>query len=140
MAELPGGLSQFIIFGVLPVQKNGEGMSNILILGMTEFFLVLFLVLAYMIKVKGRVEIIAGYEAARVKDKKGLADFVGNSLIILAVSACIAFIFEIVNPVSEFLIFMFFASVVVPVVGIATFLRSREFFKKEVPEKKVSQP
>ncbi len=115
-------------------------MSNILILGMTEFFLILFLVLAYMIKVKGRVEMIAGYDAARVKNKKGLADFVGNSLIILAASAFIAFIFEVVNPASEFLIFMVFASVVVPIVGIATFLKSRKFFKKAVPEKKATQP
>jgi len=114
-------------------------MSNILILGMTEFFLILFLVLAYMIKVKGRIEIIAGYDAARVKNKKGLADLVGNSLIILAASAFIAFIFEIVNPASEFLIFMVFASVVVPIVGIATFLKSRKFFGKEVPQKKTPQ-
>ena len=115
-------------------------MSNILILGMTEFFLILFLVLAYMIKAKGRVEIIAGYDAARVKNKKGLADFVGNSLIILAASAFIAFIFEVVNPASEFLIFMVFASVVVPIVGIATFLKSRKFFKKDVSQKKAPQP
>ena len=115
-------------------------MANILILGMTEFFLILFLVLAYMIKFKGRVEIIAGYETARVKNKKGLADFVGNSLLILAASAFIAFIFEVVNPDSEFLIFMFFASVVVPIVGIATFLKSRTFFKKDISEKRTPQP
>jgi hypothetical protein len=115
-------------------------MSNILILGMTEFFLILFLVLAYMIKAKGRVEIIAGYDAARVKNKKGLADFVGNSLIILAASAFIAFIFEVVNPDSEFLIFMVFASVVVPVVGIATFLKSRKFFSGKPSQKKAPQP
>jgi hypothetical protein len=115
-------------------------MSNILILGMTEFFLILFLVLAYMIKAKGRVEIIAGYDAARVKNKKGLADFVGNSLIILAVSAFVAFIFEIVNPDSEFLIFMVFASMVVPIVGIATFWKSRKFFGSDVSKKKTPQP
>ena len=111
-------------------------MSNILILGMTEFFFVLFLVLAYMIKFKGRVEIIAGYDATRVKNKKGLADFVGNSLLILAASAFIAFVFEIANPTGEFLTFMIFASVIVPVVGIATFFWSLRFFKKEVPKKK----
>ena len=115
-------------------------MSNILILGMTEFFFILFLVLAYMIKAKGRVEIIAGYDAAKVKNKKGLADFVGNSLIILAVSAFLAFIFEIINPDLEFLIFMVFASMVVPIVGIATFLKSRKFFAKDKPGKKTPQP
>ena len=110
-------------------------MSNILILGMTEFFFFLFLVLTYMIKVQGRVELIAGYDAARVKNKKGLANFVGNSLIILAASAFFAFIFEVVNPASEFLIFMVFASVVVPIVGIVAFWKSRKFFGQEKPKK-----
>jgi len=111
-------------------------MSNILILGMTEFFLILFFVLAYMIKFKGRIEIIAGYDAAKVKNKKGLANLVGNSLLILAVSAFIAFIFEIMNPAGEFLTFMIFASVIVPIVGIATFLKSRRFFTQDPPGKK----
>lgn len=104
-------------------------MSNILILGMTEFFIILFLVLGYMIKYKGRVEIIAGYDASRVKDRKGLGNFIGNSLFILAASAIIAFIFEIMNPDNEFIIFMVFASVIVPIVGIATFLGTRRFMK-----------
>jgi hypothetical protein len=104
-------------------------MTNILILGMTEFFFVLFLILAYMIKFKGRVEIIAGYDSSRVKDKKGLAGFVGNSLLILAAGAFLAFILEIQNPAGDFLIFMIFASVIVPIIGVITYFGSRRFLK-----------
>jgi hypothetical protein len=105
-------------------------MTNILILGMTEFFLVLFAVLAYMIKYKGRVDIIAGYDEKKVRDKRGLADFVGNNLIILAVSALLAFIFELMNPETEFIAFLVFASVVVPIVGVATYFGMRKYFVK----------
>ena len=105
-------------------------MTNILILGMTEFFLVLFAVLAYMIKYKGRVDIIAGYDEKMVRDKRGLADFVGNNLIILAVSALLAFMFELMNPATEFLAFLVFASVIVPVVGVVTFFGMRKFMVK----------
>ncbi len=110
--------------------SQGAGMTNILILGMTEFFIVLFAVLAYMIKYKGRVEIIAGYDEKQVRDKKGLADFVGNNLIILAVSALLAFIFELLYPSNEFLAFLVFASVVVPIVGIATYLGMRKYLAR----------
>ncbi len=110
--------------------KWGSRMTNILILGMTEFFIVLFAVLAYMIKYKGRVDIIAGYDEKKVRDKKGLADFVGNNLIILAVSALLAFAFEILNPSTEFLAFLVFASVIVPIVGIATYFGMRKFLVK----------
>jgi hypothetical protein len=108
----------------------GVGMTNILILGMTEFFIVLFAVLAFMIKYKGRVDIIAGYDEKQVRDKKGLADFIGNNLIILAVSAALAFIFELLNPSTEFLAFLVFASVIVPIVGIATFFGMRKYLVK----------
>ena len=105
-------------------------MTNILILGMTEFFIVLFAVLAYMIKYKGRVDIIAGYDEKQVRDKKGMADFVGNNLIILAVSALLAFMFELLNPSTEFLAFLVFASVIVPIVGIVTYLGMRKYLVK----------
>ena len=108
-------------------------MSNILILGMTEFFIVLFAVLAYMIKYKGRVDIIAGYDEKQVRNKSGLANFVGNNLIILAVSALLAFIFELLNPSTEFLAFLVFASVIVPIVGIGTFLGMRKFLVIPTP-------
>jgi len=104
-------------------------MTNILILGMTEFFLVLFAVLAYMIKYKGRVEIMAGYDEKLIRDKTGLANFVGNNLIILAVSALLAFFFELLNPSTEFLTFLVFASVIVPIVGIGTFFGMRKYLK-----------
>lgn len=102
-------------------------MTNILVLGMTEFFIVLFAVLAYMIKYKGRVDIIAGVEDNKVRDKSGLANFVGNNLIILAASALIAFMFEILYPSMEFIAFLFFASVVVPVVGVGTYFGMRKY-------------
>lgn len=105
-------------------------MTNILILGMTEFFIVLFAVLAYMIKYKGRVDIIAGYDEKLVKNKKGLAEFVGNNLIILAASALLAFIFELLNPATEFIAFLVFASVIVPVVGIGTFIGMRKYLMR----------
>jgi hypothetical protein len=105
----------------------GVSMTNILILGMTEFFIVVFAVLAYMIKYKGRVDIVAGYDEKQVRDKTGLADFVGNNLIILAVSALLAFIFELLNPSTEFITFLVFASVIVPIVGVVTFFGIRKY-------------
>ncbi|MCX6700730.1 MAG: DUF3784 domain-containing protein [Methanomicrobiales archaeon] len=108
-------------------------MTNILILGMTEFFIVLFAVLAYMIKYKGRVDIIAGYDEKQVRNKSGLANFVGNNLIILAVSALLVFIFELLNLSTEFLAFLVFASVIVPILGIGTFLGMRKYLVIPTP-------
>jgi len=102
-------------------------MTNILILGMTEFFIVLFVVLAYMIKYKGRVDIIAGYDEKMVSDKSRLSDFIGNNLIILAICALLAFIFELLNPSAEFIAFLIFASVIVPMVGLVSFFGMRKY-------------
>ena len=60
-------------------------MASILILIILEFFLVMFLVLGYLIRFRGRIDLVAGFKEGRVQDGKGLSRVVGTSLIILGV-------------------------------------------------------
>ncbi|NYT16491.1 MAG: hypothetical protein GKC06_00560, partial [Methanomicrobiales archaeon] len=43
-------------------------MASFLILIILEFFLILFLALGYLIRFRGRVDIIAGYKEGRIRD------------------------------------------------------------------------
>jgi len=57
--------------------------SGCMVLGIIEMCAAgLLIFLAYLIKYKKRVEIIAGYDERTCKDKDGLANWIGGSLLI----------------------------------------------------------
>ena len=105
-------------------------MASILILIILEFFMVVFLVLGYLIRFRGRIDLVAGYKEGRVQDVKGLSRVVGNSLIILGVLAGSTLSLVIIFPEKEVLLFLLYTAIVVPVVGILSVVGSRRYLKK----------
>jgi hypothetical protein len=105
-------------------------MASVLILIILEFFMVLFLALGYLIRFRGRIDLIAGYREGRIQDEKGLARVVGTSLIILGVLAGSTLALVIIFPEKEVLVFLLYTAMVVPVVGILSVLGSRRYLKK----------
>jgi hypothetical protein len=105
-------------------------MASVLILIILEFFMVLFLVLGYLIRFRGRVDFITGYKEGRVLDAKGLSRVVGNSLLILGVLAAATLGLVILFPEKEVLLFLLYAAIVVPIEGIMSVLGSRRYMKK----------
>ncbi len=57
-------------------QFHGIGADLILL----EFFMILFLVLGYLIRFRGRVDFIAGFREGRIQDESGLTRFLGTIL------------------------------------------------------------
>lgn len=105
-------------------------MASILILIILEFFMVLFLVLGYLIRFRGRIDFVAGYKEGRVRDAKGLSRVVGNSLLILGILAAVTLTLVIIIPEKEVILFLLYAAVVVPVTGIVSVLGSRCYLRK----------
>ncbi len=105
-------------------------MASMLILIILEFFLVMFLALGYLIRFRGRIDLVAGYREGRVRDEKGLSRVVGNSLLILGVLAAATLVLVFIVPEQEVLMFLLYAVVVVPVIGILSVLLSRRYLKK----------
>jgi hypothetical protein len=105
-------------------------MASVLILIMLEFFMVLFLALGYLIRFRGRIDFVAGYKEGRVRDAKGLSRVVGNSLLILGVLAAVTLGLVIIIPEKEVILFLLFAVIIVPVIGIVSVLCSRRYLKK----------
>jgi hypothetical protein len=105
-------------------------MSSVLILIMLEFFMVLFLALGYLIRFRGRIDLVAGYKEGRVRDAKGLSRVIGNSLLILGILAAFTLALIVLVPGKEVILFLLFAAVIVPVTGIVSVLASRRFLKK----------
>lgn len=58
----------------------------------TAFIAVLMIFIAYLIKYKKKVNIISGYDEQIYKDKDGLANWVGGTLIIMGI---LCFLFAI---------------------------------------------
>jgi hypothetical protein len=105
-------------------------MASVLILIILEFFMVLFLVLGYLIRFRGRIDLVAGYKEGRVRDEKGLSRVVGNSLLVLGVLAAAILGLVITFPEKEVLLFLLYTAIVVPVIGILSVLGSRRYLKK----------
>ena len=105
-------------------------MASILILIILEFFMVMFLVLGYLIRFRGRIDLVAGFKEGRVQDGKGLSRVVGTSLIILGVLAGATLALVFIFPEKEVLLFLIYTAIVVPVVGILSVILSRRYLKK----------
>lgn len=107
-------------------------MASMLILIILEFFMVIFLSLGYLIRFRGRIDLVAGYREGRVLDEKGLSRVVGNSLLLLGVLAAATLVLVFIVPEQEVLLFLLYAVIVVPVTGILSVLLSRRYLKKPI--------
>jgi hypothetical protein len=104
-------------------------MASVLILIILEFFTILFLALGYLIRFRGRVDLIAGYREGRIRDPAGLSTFIGNSLLLLGILAILTFTLVLILPDYEVLFFLFYAAVIFPIVSILSVYRSRQYLK-----------
>lgn len=105
-------------------------MASFLILIILEFFLILFLALGYLIRFRGRVDIIAGYKEGRIRDPAALSRLIGNNLLLLGALAALSFVLVLAFPEYEVVIFLLFAVIMVPVIGIGSAILGRRYLKK----------
>jgi hypothetical protein len=104
-------------------------MPSALILIILEFFMVLFLALGYLIKFRGRVDLIAGYREGRIRDAAGLAGFIGTSLLFLGILAAATFALVLLFPDYEVVFFLIYAAVLFPIISIYSLAGSRKYLK-----------
>jgi hypothetical protein len=104
-------------------------MPSALILIILEFFMVLFLALGYLIKFRGRVDLIAGYREGRIRDAAGLAGSIGTSLLLLGILAAATFALVLLFPNYEVLFFLTYAVVLFPIISIFSLFVSRKYLK-----------
>jgi len=105
-------------------------MTSVLILIILEFFLILFLALGYLIRFRGRGDIIAGYREGRIRDPAALSRLVGNNLLLLGALAALSFVLVLAFPEYEVVFFLVFTVIIVPVIGIVSAIMSRGYLKK----------
>ncbi|MBP1928844.1 Flp pilus assembly protein TadB [Methanolinea mesophila] len=108
-------------------------MASFILLIITEFLFLVFAVLGYTIRIKKRVDVIAGYQKGTIRDPDGLSRWVGNNLFFLAGCSLAAMVGILVFPDQEVVIFMVLITLV-PIVSVITALRSKRF--EQPPEKK----
>ena len=105
-------------------------MASFLILIILEFFLILFLALGYLIRFRGRVDIIKGYKEGRISDPAALSRVIGNNLLLLGILAALSILLVLAFPECEVMFFLVFTVIVVPVIGIGSAIMGRRYLKK----------
>jgi hypothetical protein len=108
-------------------------MASFILLIITEFLFLVFAVLGYTIRVRKKVDIIAGYQKGMIRDPEGLSRWVGNNLFFLAACSLAALAGILVFPDEEVIIFLVLITLV-PIVSVITAVGSKKFEKP--PEKK----
>ncbi|WP_254829596.1 DUF3784 domain-containing protein [Haloglomus salinum] len=58
--------------------------------------------LGILIKYRGMLNLIAGYDPERVTDREGLADFIGTNTLYIAVASMVVAITEYVQPLERY--------------------------------------
>ncbi len=107
------------------MELTGTAMVVILI---TEFFMVFFLAFGYMVRFRGRIDLLRGHDLSKVQDRAGLGRFVGNGLLALGILAGLVFLFEVTLPDFAPVIFLGYLATI-PIVSVWTALGSRRFEK-----------
>ncbi|WP_206633405.1 DUF3784 domain-containing protein [Methanoculleus taiwanensis] len=97
----------------------------------TELIGFVMLGLGYLIRFRGRVELIAGYDEKRVRDPEGLARFVGTNLLLLGAGAFAVLALEFLIPGYAVLFFVIYALVAVPLVSFITVRGSSRYEKRD---------
>ncbi|MDN7024745.1 DUF3784 domain-containing protein [Methanoculleus sp. FWC-SCC1] len=85
------------------------------------------LALGYLIRYRGRVDLIAGYDEKKVRDPEGLARFVGTNLLLLGAGAFVILALEFLLPTYAVVFFAVYALAAVPAVSLLTVWGSRRF-------------
>lgn len=96
----------------------------------TELIGFVMLALGYLIRFRGRVDLIAGYDEKRVRDPEGLTHFVGTNLLLLGAGAFAVLALEFLIPGYAVLFFVVYALVVVPLVSLLTVRGSSRYEKQ----------
>ena len=104
--------------------------APLLLLLITEFIAIVFVALGYMIKVKRKTSLIAGYDPKTCADPEGLIAWVGNSLIALGLGAAVIFVAMLIAPEYSVILFLAYTAGVVPIAAIITAVVARRFDKK----------
>jgi len=104
--------------------------ASFLIVIILEFLMVLFLILGYLIRYRGRFELIAGYREGEVMDPKELSRVVGSSLLLLGILAGGTLGLVLIFPEKEVAFFLLYAAIIVPVVSVISLFGSRRYLKK----------
>jgi hypothetical protein len=104
-------------------------MASALILIILEFFMIFFLALGYLIRFRGRVDLIAGYREGKIKDQQGLSILVGNSLFLLGIIAAVTLVLTLALPEFEVLIFLSYAAVIFPVISLFSLYFSKRYLR-----------
>lgn len=85
-----------------------------------EFIGLAMLALGYLIRFKGRVDLISGYDKKKVRDSAGLARFVGTNLLLLGAGAFVVLALAFIVPGYAVLFFAVYALIAVPLVSLLT--------------------
>jgi len=104
-------------------------MASVLLLLFTEFLTVFFLGVGYLIRFRGKVTLISGYDPTRVQDSTGLSIWIGNSLLLLGVIGIVVFLIEVFADRFALVAFFTYALLVVPITSIISALSSRRFYQ-----------
>jgi len=112
----------------MPDKSQMLGMASVLLLLFTEFLMVFFLGVGYLIRFRGKVSLIRGYDPKRVSDSKGLSIWIGNNLLLLGGIGVGVFLIEVLVENLALAAFFTYALLIVPIVSIASALGGRRFY------------
>lgn len=107
------------------------GMTSVLLLLFTEFMTVFFLGVGYLIRFRGKVTLIAGYDPDKVKDSTGLSTWIGNNLLLLGILGAAVFLIEISAEDLALPAFFTYALVAVPIVSIVSAWGGRRYYQNQ---------
>ncbi|RQD83067.1 MAG: DUF3784 domain-containing protein [Methanocalculus sp. MSAO_Arc2] len=99
----------------------------ILLLLITEFIAIVFVVLGYLILVKKKRHLIAGYDPTTCNDPEGLAAWVGKSLFALGIAAALLFVVMLILPGYSLILFLAYTAGVVPIGAIIVAVGARRY-------------
>ena len=87
-------------------------------------------VLGYLVGKKQMVEILAGYDQAKVTDQVGLANWVGVNIILMGILAFVSAGLMAILPEGRVILFLVFFLGIVPLLCVRIVLGNRKYTKK----------
>jgi hypothetical protein len=100
------------------------------LIAVTVFMGLTCFVLGYLVEKKQMVEILAGYDPAKVTDQVGLANWVGANLILMGILAFVSAGLMAVLPEGRVILFLVYALGAVPLLCVRIVLGNRKYTTK----------
>ena len=100
------------------------------LIAVTAFMGLTCFVLGYLVGKKQMVEILAGYDPAKVTDRKGLANWVGTNLILMGILAFVSAGLMAVVSEGRGILFLVYALGAVPLLCVRIVLGNRKYMAK----------